>query len=497
MKKISFIALISVLLLGFNSCDSYLDINYDPNSPSAEDLTSDMIIPAVEMNIAATYAYTLHVLGAYNVEYYAQQFGTPNYVKYSQFEVSAENGSGVYTQLFQRALGNLNLVKAKAAENGDNGVLLQAAVLRAYAYQLLVDAYGEVPYTEAFDLNIVAPHYDEGQVIYEGVIKEMDDALAAAKPADAVAASYILPNSTAAEWIQFANALKLKMLTRMSGVKDVTAEIKAIIDEDNLPAGDIQIAGCWANASGQANPFFSEEAATWGRANFNIIGNLALIGTLQQTGYTDGRLEKWYTPNEDGVFQGSISGTNLSTVDDPYATTSAWCSPVLKYNTPVILLANTEVEFFIAEYYARQNDAANAASHYEAAVQASFETAGAEGAADYVAKFPYDQAKWQESIGVAKWLALAGINGFEGYTEARRLDYPQFGAVQGSDMYEGSGPLDLSKYNPGKLYTPFQRFDQVGDNKLLERFPYPESSTSRNSNAPEFPGYTEPIFWGK
>ena len=89
MKKILSIILSSVLFLGLNGCKDHLDINSDPNSPASENLTSDMIMPAAEMNIAATYAYTLHILGAYNVEYYAQQFGTPNYVKYSQFEVSA------------------------------------------------------------------------------------------------------------------------------------------------------------------------------------------------------------------------------------------------------------------------------------------------------------------------------------------------------------------------------------------------------------------------
>ena len=64
-------------------------------------------------------------------------------------------------------------------------------------------------------------------------------------------------------------------------------------------------------------------------------------------------------------------------------------------------------------------------------------------------------------------------------------------------MYSGSGALDLTKYEPNTLYTPFQVFNQVGDNKLLERFPYPEISSARNSNAPAFPGYLEPIFWGK
>ena len=499
MKKIITIILFSTLVLGFNSCKDYLDINYDPNSPAESNLTSDMIMPAVEMNIAATYSYTLHILGAYNVQYYAQQFGTPNYVKYSQFEVSSGNGSNTYTQLFQRALGNLNTVKKMATAEEANGVLLQVAVLRAFTYQLLVDAFGEVPYTEAFDVANLAPKYDDGQEIYEGLVKELDEALAAVSGSDLVTESFIYPSKSTADWIKFAKAQKLKLLSRMSGVKDVSATIKAIIDENDLPTEDVQIADCWGNAQFQANPLYSEEAATWGTATNNIIANLALVGTLQSDTYTDPRLAKWFKPNKDGKYQGSISGTNLSTVEEKYKSTEVWCSPILTYNMPVILLGRTETDFFIAEYYARQNDATKAQAAYEAAVTASFATAGADGAADNIATYPYDQSKWQEVIGIAKWKALAGINGFEGYTEARRLDYPAFGTVKGTDMYSESGTLDLTKYEAGKLYTPYQVFPQVGTNHLLERFPYPESSKSRNSNAPKFESedYLKPIFWGK
>jgi hypothetical protein len=212
----------------------------------------------------------------------------------------------------------------------------------------------------------------------------------------------------------------------------------------------------------------------------------------------DPRLAAWFLPNANGIFQGSISGDNLSNVKDPaYKSADAWCRIVVAYNTPVILIGKTEVEFFLAEHFARKADAANAAAHYNAAIEASFATAKVDGAADYIAKNPYSQDNWKECIGVAKWVALGGINGFEGYTEARRLDFPAFGTVQGSDMYKAAGDLNLALYQPGKLYTPFNRFEGVGDNHLLERFPYPVSSTARNSNAPDFPGYKVPIFWGK
>jgi hypothetical protein len=39
--------------------------------------------------------------------------------------------------------------------------------------------------------------------------------------------------------------------------------------------------------------------------------------------------------------------------------------------------------------------------------------------------------------------------------------------------------------------------NKVGDNKLVARWPYAESSSARNGKAPAFPGLTAPVFWDK
>lgn len=121
------------------------------------------------------------------------------------------------------------------------------------------------------------------------------------------------------------------------------------------------------------------------------------------------------------------------------------------------------------------------------------------GAADAIKQFPYDQSNWKKSIGISKWIALAGVNTFEGWCEARRLDYPAFGSVQGSQMYNETSDDSYNPdlYVPGTFYTPIKVDDKLGANKLLERWIYPESSSARNGNSPEFPGYTTPVFWGK
>ena len=497
MKKIAFIFTVALGLLTV-SCDSYMDINQDPNSPSEENMTTDILMPAAEMNFVSSYGDAMRIIGGYLSQHYAQVFGTSNYMEYSKFNVTATNTSTTYGQINSRALKNLTTVRQLAEKNGEWGSYLAAATMRAFIYQILVDAYGEVPYTEALDPSNATPKYDQGADIYAGVLAELDEALSKASENDQVATNFLLPGKTAGEWIKLANAVKLKMLTRESGVADVNSQIAALVSQNNFPEGDVAWEGCWSNESGALSPFFAEEFSTaWGSTQINCIGNVAIIGTMNQTSYVDGRLAAFFEPNSDGNYTGGISGSNFST-SSKYKS-SYWCRPVASYDMPVYFITKAEVEFFIAEYYAKAGNAAQAKAHYEAAINASFETAGVPGAAEAIKQFPYDQANYKKCIGISKWIALAGVNTFEGWCEARRLDFPAFGSVQGSQMYneQTDDSYKPELYVPGTFYTPIKVEDKLGANKILERWPYPESSSARNSNCPDFPGYATPVFWGK
>ena len=503
MKKFAFIFTIALGMLT-TSCDSYLDINQDPNSPAEANMTTDIMFPAAEMNLASTYGDFYRITGGYFAQYYSHAFGTSNYVDYSQFKMSATRSSTDYTQLNQRTLKNLKTVAELAEADEEWGTLLAAKTLKAFTYQMMVDAYGEVPYSEAFDASNATPKYDQGADIYAGVLAELDEALSKASAGDKVATNFLLPGKNAGAWIQLANAVKLKMLTRESGVADVNSQIAALVSANNFPEGDVAWEGCWSNESGSLSPFYAEEFSTaWGSTQINVVANIAIIGTMQQKNaegdvvFEDGRLAAFFEPNSSGVYTGGISGSNFST-SDSYKS-GYWCRPVASYDMPVYLITRSEVEFFIAEYYAKAGNAAQAKAHYEAAIEASFATAGVAGAAEAIAKFPYDQANYKKCIGVSKWIALAGVNTFEGWCEARRLDFPAFGSVQGTQMYneQSDASYHPELYVPGTFYTPIKVEDKLGANKLLERWPYPESSSARNSNSPEFPGYATPVFWGK
>lgn len=122
MKKIFFASLL-ILGLSLTSCDDYLDINKDPNSPSQENMTPDMMLPAVEVNLCHSYGDFLRTVGGYFTQYYAQYFGTSNYLDYSQFNMSPTRSSSTYTQLNTRVLNNIKTIRDLAKADEDLGYL--------------------------------------------------------------------------------------------------------------------------------------------------------------------------------------------------------------------------------------------------------------------------------------------------------------------------------------------------------------------------------------
>ncbi len=504
MKKI---AIISTFILGLatTACDDYLDINQDPNSPAESNMTTDIMLPGAEMNLAGSYGDFLRITGGYYAQHFTQTFGTSNYLDYSQFSMSATRSSSTYTQLNARTLKNLETIRTLAKDKEEWGSYLAATTLRAFTYQALVDCYGEVPFSQAFTAGVTSPKYDDGKDIYAALIDELDEALSKAQASDRVATNFLFPNQTAGSWIKFANAVKLKLMMReINAVPDVASKVGTLVAEGNFPTSDVAYEGCWKNEAGSMSPFYAEEfSSAWGSTQENVVANVAIIGTMLQKDqngnvtYEDPRLPAFFNKNGSGAYTGGISGSNFST-SKTYQS-AYWCRPVASYSMPVYLITVSEVEFFIAEYYARQNNAAEAQAHYNAAIEASCATAGVGGADQVIAQFPYNQGDYKKCIGISKWIALAGTNNFEAWCEARRLDYPAFGTVTGSQMYNQKDDSSYKPelYVPGTLYTPIQVEDKVGANKILERWPYAESSSARNGSTPEFPGYTTPVFWGK
>ena len=494
MKKKLLYTLAGCALFGLASCD--LDINDNPNAITS--IGNDNIFPTAEMNLAATMGVGFNVYGGYNAEVYSQNAGCSNYLDYSQFRVTSTNTNSSYTQLYSRVLQQLEVVRRQSA--AEPGSYLAATALRAYTFQVLVDAYGETPYTEALT-DETQPHYDEGADVYAGVIAELEAAKAGAEATSAVCANLTFGKTTATtgtagDWLKFANSVLLKLYMRESGVADVKDKVSKLVAEDNFITEDVVYDKCWGNATGSYSPLYTEYLTIQN----DWALNYAVSATYKSEGVNDMRLYALWGEGEKGMV-GTASGSNLST-EMSGTQPAAFAQPAYSYDMPVYLMTVAEVEFFLAEYYAKMAvDHAKAKAHYEAAVSASFQTAGvADVAAAVVTEaWPYNAGEPMKAIGVQKWLHYAStLQGFEAWCEVRRIGYPAFSGQDGEDIIENDVKnfnLVPAFYQPGTLYTPKSVYSLVGDNKLLQRFDYAQVSTQYNNNVPATKQPTVPVFW--
>ena len=177
MKKFILTIVVAIATLSLVSCKDWLDINYSPNSPSPDMVNDDLIFPAAEMALSSRYGDYMRFLGSYLTEQYSQFFGTSNYLGYSRFTLSSTAVDGVHT-ILNNAIANATIVRDSAEEKEEWGSYLAATCIRVFAYQALVDAFGEISYTEAqAGAENMHPKFDDGATVYAGLIEELDKAL--------------------------------------------------------------------------------------------------------------------------------------------------------------------------------------------------------------------------------------------------------------------------------------------------------------------------------
>jgi len=531
MKKILYI-IIAALALTFTSCGNWLDVNSDPNKVTS--VENSLIIPSMELNVLNTYGFYGHMMGSYFAQQYAIKPGGPQYLGLAHWDTSdstplaANFTNYFYQDAYTKVCNNAQIVKADAEANGKWGDYLLATVLRVFVIQNMVDAIGEIPYSEALNTANLNPKYDEGQEIYAGLLAELDNALAKVSADDKVSDNMVFNSSSdVANWVKFANALKLRILMReYAKVPAAKAALDALVAENNFPTSDIAYAGCWQNQAGLDNPVFSEVVRKRGDLatgrTIEICANMAVTATMNEV--NDARIAVKFIPSaaHGNTYEGGFIDEQMSKeIGAKYVDADTYAELNLTYDSPVYLITVAEINFFLAEYYAKVTpDAAKAKAAYEAAIEASFATHGVAGADNIYGagkKYAWNAAKADELIGIQKWIHLACVNGFESWCEIRRIGYPAFGASTGKQIYDKW--VELAKanvtankpdptptaaeliaagvYTPGTIYTPTYVATGLPDNTMIARLAYPHYSTDRNANAPKNKAATEKVFWAK
>ena len=166
MKKI-FSLLTVATLLGAASCSSFLDVNDDPNNVTKVGI--NQLLPAVTVNVGYFGASDLlRVSGAF-VQQFSGQGPVQGHVAFKEYERYNVNDSDINNQwvtLFGTALSDISVLIKQATEEGSPHYAGVAKLLKAYIYQVTVDAWGDVPYFNAsmFGENL-KPEVDDDELI--------------------------------------------------------------------------------------------------------------------------------------------------------------------------------------------------------------------------------------------------------------------------------------------------------------------------------------------
>lgn len=238
MKKIKNILLLA-LAVSAVSCSKQLDINSDPNNPTA--VKSSVLLPRIEKFLGSSLASGSEGGFGQNLSVYMHQMTM--YGDADQYGASASDfywGQG-WDFAYRNVLTNTDLIIKGSTELGDLKYAGIAKVIKAYTFSVLVDLYGSVPFSESNQLveGIKYPKYDDGKEIYPQLIALLDDAIANFN--DNSGSDLNLPGNDDAiykgdikKWLKAATSIKFKLLLQQRKVKDVSAELNTLINSGNL-----------------------------------------------------------------------------------------------------------------------------------------------------------------------------------------------------------------------------------------------------------------------
>jgi hypothetical protein len=303
-------------------------------------------------------------------------------------------------------------------------------IMTVYAYNVLINTFGDIPYKAALDGENVFPAYDDAKTVYTDLLKRLADDIGKLKTTSTAFASAddVLYKGSVASWIRFANTLQFKMGMLLADVDNATA--KALVEASDAKAfttfPQSAVFKYLANSPNQS-PLYTD-IVVGGRADY--VAAKDLMDPL--ISLSDPRKSAFFTPNDAGNYVGGIVGAS-----NPFEDFSHPGPMVYAADSSYLFLDYIELEFLRAEAIERGYTVAGTAEqHYNNAITASIKYWGGSDAqaASYLSQSGVAYATapaaggWRQKIGFQKWIALYN-RPFEGWTEIRRLDYPKLTPV--------------------------------------------------------------------
>ena len=464
-------------LLTATGCKKFLDVNENPNSPVSA--TDNLVLPSTQAAIGMAVGNNLQVFGSLYAQYYTQNPLSSQYKGIEQYNSAPSSFDRVWGILYNDALEDIKLLEASRNPNYVGIALIE----KAYTFQLLTDAFGDIPLKDALQGNqLLAPRYDPQREVYDSIFAWTKRGISL------VGSSTIYPGTDdlvfgggatgMTRWKQFGNTLLLRAYLRLSEVDAAKAQagIQSLYATSPIfLTTDARIS--YQNVGGNQNPLYAEGVGL-GRTQNLVASNTAVNAFAANN---DPRLKALYTVNTSGnvvgIPQGSYATQTAAEPSYPTAITGAnFASSTVAASAPVKLISAAESYFLQAEAAARGWTSGNVQTLFQNGIKASFDALSIS-AADYNtyiasapdAQLPAGQQGQVRAIITQKYYAMAGFQGFEAWTEWRRTGYPTF----------------LVKSQASVL----------GSSALPARLSYPETEITRNTAFPGVKPVTDRVWW--
>lgn len=537
-EKMRKILVAASVLLVLNSCKKYLDVNTNPNDPTAS--TPQLVLGQAIVYSAAN-AVSYNTYGAWMVGYTANAGGFGGWGSALTYNYANTNYTNLWTSTYDNLEDFQYVIDQTDGKDEFAYFNAVARIMKAYNFQFLVDQYNDVPYSEALKgVSTLTPSYDKAEDIYKAIYAELETAIATINNASnplpltyALGTSDPMFQNNMTKWKQFANTIKLRLLVRASGTGLFTGA--PTFDAAGFLTADATVNPGYTKASGKQNPAWNayHSSYTDAGASRSLITTYYVLTFYNGTKIADSSRVKaiyrgrtsparnqlgetaetvpqaptgssvWYSGNGStyefkdnydnavGVLKSrSMAQPILLAAESYFLQAEARLKGILTTGDDVTTLFNKGIEASFA-YLFKSGDGTYKVNSYfgptapdPVARAASYHTEAGNGARYLVnIDLAATDAQKLEAIITQKYIALNMIHGHEAWAEFRRTGYPKI---------DNTTPLNQN-------LTFVSMLSSIGTpDRLLGRVLYPDTEAQLNSaNVPSGVTTESYVFWDR
>lgn len=424
-------ALAVPLVLSATACDSFLDVNKDPNAPVAARV--DLTLPAV-IGVFGHSVLTgsLAFWGSEWMQHFSFNETNRSYSNVHRYELSSIDATGPWNVAYSTVMNEAKNVMTESATTNQWAYHGIAKFIMAWSYSIVTDSWGPIPFTESLDPAIRDPKYDEQKVVYEGIHKLLDESIAEMQRPGVrpPATNDLLYRGDMTKWARLARVIQAQLHLRLSNApgenrQDRAQKALAALQQgfqSNADDADFEYPG----GNNRRPPWYSFRNNTDG---IFVSSAYFINGLLERS---DPRIAVFARPAPSDtpniVYRGHQTGTG--------GQTRAQFSRVGNYfvgdSATLNWVSYAHAKFLEAEARLIVSGAAAADAPYRAGIRANMEKLGvaADAITAYLAARPPLQTVANPLEEIMREKFVANFLKLEAWNDWRRTGYPRIPLVQ-------------------------------------------------------------------